>query len=61
MPARPQDDKHDKAVEDSFPASDPPATSGIVGPTTDRHDAQGIRRSPPHRDGAQSAGSGVVQ
>ena len=36
MPARPQDDKHDKAVEDSFPASDP--TSGIVGPKTDRHD-----------------------
>ena len=38
MPARPQDDKHDKAVEDSFPASDPPATSGIVGPKTDRHE-----------------------
>ena len=25
-------DKHDKTVEDSFPASDPPATSGITGP-----------------------------
>jgi hypothetical protein len=37
MPARPQDDKHDEAVEESFPASDPPATSGIVGPKTDRH------------------------
>ena len=24
--------KQDRAVEDSFPASDPPATSGIVGP-----------------------------
>jgi hypothetical protein len=38
MSARPQDDKHDEAVEDSFPASDPPATSGIVGPKTDRHE-----------------------
>jgi hypothetical protein len=26
------DRKQDKAVEDSFPASDPPATGGIVGP-----------------------------
>ena len=25
-------DKHDKTVEDSFPASDPPANSGITGP-----------------------------
>ncbi|HUB43408.1 MAG TPA: hypothetical protein VMB73_00355 [Acetobacteraceae bacterium] len=24
--------RHDQAVEDSFPASDPPAHSGIVGP-----------------------------
>ena len=36
MPARQQNDKHDEAVEDSFPASDPPATSGIVGPGTAR-------------------------
>jgi hypothetical protein len=41
MSARPQDDKHDEAVEDSFPASDPPATSGIVGPKTDRHEDRG--------------------
>jgi hypothetical protein len=27
-----QTDRHDKAVEDSFPASDPPASSGITGP-----------------------------
>jgi hypothetical protein len=27
-----QDRRHDEAVEDSFPASDPPASSGIVGP-----------------------------
>jgi hypothetical protein len=33
MAARRNDsDKHDEAVEDSFPASDPPASSGIVGP-----------------------------
>ena len=37
MPSRQQKHdqvKHDQAVEDSFPASDPPATSGIVGPGT---------------------------
>jgi len=28
--------KHDKAVEDSFPASDPPANSGITGPRIQR-------------------------
>jgi hypothetical protein len=27
-------DKHDGAVEDSFPASDPPANSGVTGPRT---------------------------
>jgi hypothetical protein len=32
MMARRDEDKHDRAVEDSFPASDPPASSGIVGP-----------------------------
>ena len=25
-------DSYDKAIEDSFPASDPPASSGITGP-----------------------------
>jgi general stress protein YciG len=30
--SRKHNDDHDKAVEDSFPASDPPASSGIVGP-----------------------------
>lgn len=29
---RREDAKRDRAVEDSFPASDPPANSGIVGP-----------------------------
>ena len=32
MPTRKEDAKHDRAVEDSFPASDPPAPSGVVGP-----------------------------
>ena len=27
-----REDQHDKAVEDSFPASDPPAATGITGP-----------------------------
>jgi hypothetical protein len=47
------DRRQQKAVEDSFPASDPPAHTGIVGPgsgrekaepkgrpTSDRHDAE---------------------
>jgi len=32
MPTRKDNDRHDQAVEDSFPASDPPTTSGVVGP-----------------------------
>jgi hypothetical protein len=32
MPTRKDNERHDQAVEDSFPASDPPATSGVVGP-----------------------------
>jgi len=32
MTTRKDEAKHDQAVEDSFPASDPPATSGITGP-----------------------------
>ncbi len=31
-PDRNVDDRHDEAVADSFPASDPPASSGITGP-----------------------------
>jgi hypothetical protein len=41
MPTRQQEHeqaKQDQAVEDSFPASDPPAASGIVGPGTDRRE-----------------------
>jgi hypothetical protein len=32
MTARRDDAKVDQAAEDSFPASDPPASSGITGP-----------------------------
>jgi hypothetical protein len=46
MQARPQHDKHDQSVEDSFPASDPPATSGIVGPKIDH--SEGASRPVPH-------------
>jgi hypothetical protein len=41
------DDRHDTTVEDSFPASDPPANSGIVGPRGEH--AHGERRTPSHR------------
>ncbi|HTW69056.1 MAG TPA: hypothetical protein VME47_04140 [Acetobacteraceae bacterium] len=40
-----QERRHDEAVEDSFPASDPPANSGIVGPRGPH--AHG--RAAPHR------------
>jgi hypothetical protein len=52
MPSRQQKHdqvKHDQAVEDSFPASDPPATSGIVGPGTN-HPAHASRQAPHERD-----------
>jgi hypothetical protein len=46
MPTRKDNERHDQAVEDSFPASDPPATSGVVGPRI------ASRGKPPHeRDG----------
>jgi len=45
MPTRKEDAKHDRAVEDSFPASDPPASSGVVGPRATP------RRAPHERDG----------
>ncbi len=35
MTTRKDEAKQDQAVEDSFPASDPPATSGITGPRVD--------------------------
>ena len=30
-----QTDQHDKTLEESFPASDPPAATGITGPRVD--------------------------
>ncbi|HTI78848.1 MAG TPA: hypothetical protein VL614_00205 [Acetobacteraceae bacterium] len=39
------DDKRDRAVEDSFPASDPPGNSGITGPRTPPPD-----KAPDERD-----------
>jgi hypothetical protein len=47
MPTRKDDEKHDRAVEDSFPASDPPANSGIVGPQATR---PASRRAPREQD-----------
>jgi hypothetical protein len=32
MPEPKEDEEYDRAVEDSFPASDPPALGGITGP-----------------------------
>jgi hypothetical protein len=43
MTARDEDRKVDEAVEDSFPASDPPAAIGITGPRAVRP------RRAPHR------------
>jgi hypothetical protein len=39
------DDKHDRAVEGSFPASDPPANTGVTGPR-----ATQPRQAPHRRD-----------
>jgi hypothetical protein len=36
MTTRKDEEKLDKTVEDSFPASDPPASSGITGPRLPR-------------------------
>ena len=46
MTRKDDDAKQDRAVEDSFPASDPPATSGIVGPKGTHH---GHVRPAPHK------------
>jgi len=36
MPTRKDEENYDRAVEDSFPASDPPANSAIAGPRAAR-------------------------
>jgi hypothetical protein len=67
MPTRKEDEKQDRAVEDSFPASDPPANSGIVGPRVappgrgraprQRDDDSRANNTPPHeRPAAETAG-----
>jgi hypothetical protein len=47
MPTPKDDEKLDRAVEDSFPASDPPANSGITGP---RATSPASRRASRERD-----------
>lgn len=44
--------RHDQTVEDSFPASDPPANSGMVGP-------RGVRRTPSHQRGDDDRPKGL--
>lgn len=45
MVTRKQDAKQDRTVEDSFPASDPPANSGITGPRAARPASDSHKRS----------------
>ena len=61
MPARKSaktdaDRRQDKAVEDSFPASDPPANSGIVGPRSGHAPPE---RQPPHERGEDARPTGT--
>jgi hypothetical protein len=44
MTSRRTDEQQDRTVEDSFPASDPPAATGIVGPRVE--DAGGVTPGP---------------
>jgi hypothetical protein len=48
--------RHDEAVEGSFPASDPPANSGIVGP---RSGHKRPVRQRPHERGDESRPTGT--
>lgn len=47
-PAKNAERQQDAAIEGSFPASDPPANSGIVGPKRNHGE---LRRGPPHERG----------
>jgi hypothetical protein len=49
---QPDPARHDQAIEDSFPASDPPASSGIVGPggTSHRRDSETRPKGTPTDD-----------
>jgi hypothetical protein len=63
MIKRHTDEKHDQTSEDSFPASDPPASTGITGPRVDdphraRSGSKGGPSDPrPRREDAQPKGS----
>ena len=48
--------QHDAAIEDSFPASDPPANTGIVGP---REGEPAPQRSPSHARGEDARPTGT--
>jgi hypothetical protein len=50
MIKRSKDEKLDQAMEDSFPASDPPATVGIVGPRAAPVNQAAPRQTPHKRD-----------
>ncbi len=54
----PQADRHqDQTVEDSFPASDPPANTGITGPGG--KDQKSTERRPPHDRGDDERPTGT--
>jgi hypothetical protein len=46
------DEKQDRAMEDSFPASDPPASTGITGPRVD--DPRRARKADPSEPNSRS-------
>lgn len=51
-----EDQRHDETVKDSFPASDPPANSGVIGPRgTHAHNS---RRAPSHQRGEEGRPKG---
>jgi hypothetical protein len=55
MPTSKDDEKQDRAIEDSFPASDPPARSGVVGPRRAR--TQGPQQPHERDDEARPKGT----
>jgi hypothetical protein len=64
MTSRQSDEKkQDRTIEDSFPASDPPASTGITGPRTE--DSGNARRFPERetipgtRDGPEASLDGA--
>ena len=57
MATRKDDEQLDRTVEDSFPASDPPATVGVVGPRAARPGRK--RRQPSHERDDESRPKGT--